>query len=64
MNREGAFFIPQREEVGAMDRESDMAEDDMGMFRQDESTSTIHPPLQKTGVRTAGSEGRKRSERK
>jgi hypothetical protein len=47
-----------------MDRESDMAEEDMGMSRPDEFTSTIHPPLQKTGVGTAGSEGRKRSERK
>jgi len=46
-----------------MDRESDMAEDDMGMSRHEKFTPAIHPPLQKTGGKTAGSQGRKRSER-
>jgi hypothetical protein len=63
-NREGAFFISPREGVEAMDRESDRAEDDMRMFRQDEFVPTIHPPPQKTGVKKARSKGRKRSGRK
>jgi len=42
-----------------MDRESDMAEEDMGMFRHDEFTPTLHPPLQKTGVKKPGARGEK-----
>jgi hypothetical protein len=36
------FLFRGREEVGAMDRESDMAEGDMSMF---ESGVNIQPPL-------------------
>jgi hypothetical protein len=38
------FLFREREEVGAMDRESDMAEGDMGMFA---SGANIRPPLRR-----------------
>jgi hypothetical protein len=40
--KKGLFLFQEREEVGAMDRESDMAEGDMGMFK---SSANIQPPL-------------------
>jgi len=41
--RKGLFLFREREEVKKMDRESDMAEGDMGMCG---STGNIHPPLE------------------
>jgi hypothetical protein len=46
--RRGFFYSPERGgEV--MDWESDMAEDGMRMFRQDEFVPTLHPPPKKQG---------------
>jgi len=45
ISQEGAFFIPGGEEVETMDRESDMAEGDMDMFRLFKLPLTIRSPL-------------------
>jgi hypothetical protein len=41
------FFISQREEVEAMDRESNMGEEDMEMRNFFKSTRKIHPSLKR-----------------
>jgi hypothetical protein len=64
MNREGAFFIPRRGEVGAMDCESDMGEPEMGCFGKGQSASNIHPPSPGNRGKNSSPRGKKRSERK
>ena len=47
-----------------MDCARDRGEAGLGMFGKDKIASTIHPSLQRSGVKITRSEGEKRRERK